>query len=653
MSRSQSGPPPFPVPTGWGWDGRRMYKLEPRLSRVQQDPDMSWEANAPSEEPSALPKMQSTSPPPPVKPSAFHSTPACPPASFFAHRHGSNSSTTIPRNCVPSFTTSRRFKRARSQHHTSSLLFHSRDNLGYKAYTDEGELVTPAHHKLIELRLRDNTGSLLWTEVSIGPQIRPFALDMGGRRLHKDQDVNNSHHRRSSFEQQDTVGDDGSSRTVSGPIATALESQSHEPELDTRHLKSLAFEPTSKNLRGIEIHSEVELPGTDIDIDSQKSAAEPLTWKTTIVRPDKHWAKQERSPKRIGKNLATSTSSCRAHSSKAACTVSAIRKEMDLGMKLIDFVLVTSKISIARCPRFHATKCAISGKTQTNQNLFHTALCINEETGWCWVGFRSGSIQVLDTIWLFEAQKKKIRTVTPTIAEPISESAVTNLVDVGLHEAIAAFSDGTLVRFRKPQSSAPAQVVQKYFGHVNEGDTRIVMCADAKSRLIAVRGVDGCIRIWHFDDAYPLNSPWHEARQTNEEVDLLPDHARERNRRLMAATRHPIQGPSLNSDRRQTAFETLAFCGLAAAKHNPEISTSFQMSLSELRSRSIDCMRFVHTSWVANRDSQWEHVRTFGSDGEASNLTESGQLPALCIGVSTGDGPRLLYFEQSRHLAPV
>ena len=53
----------------------------------------------------------------------------------------------------------------------------------------------------------------------------------------------------------------------------------------------------------------------------------------------------------------------------------------------------------------------------------------------------------------------------------------------------------------------------------------------------------------------------------------------------------------------------------------------------------------VHTSWIADRDQQWEHAREFGPDERPNQLLQMGPLPALCVGVDTEEEPRLLYFE--------
>lgn len=174
------------------------------------------------------------------------------------------------------------------------------------------------------------------------------------------------------------------------------------------------------------------------------------------------------------------------------------------------------------------------------------------------------------------------------------------------------------------------------------------MCADAKSRLIAVRGMDKHIRIWHFDEPYPLNTAWHQTRKpyTSSEVDLLAPYVPQQHKiskRMMADARAEAV-----PDPQEEMFKDLAESPLPDATSGSipcRLQSAVRAPLADLAGRNVACMSFVHTSWIADRDQQWEHAREFGPDDRPNQLLQMGPLPALCVGVNTEKEPRLLYFE--------
>lgn len=134
-------PPPFSVPPGWVWDGDRMYKLDPKLSRVRVAQDDSWDTESSSVTsvrslPSSssakgtqgkgsmakglgqstsskrlLPSAAPPQPPQPVPPSAFRCTPAAPPAAFLNGGTATLTHGMMPRSCPPSSTAATGYKR--------------------------------------------------------------------------------------------------------------------------------------------------------------------------------------------------------------------------------------------------------------------------------------------------------------------------------------------------------------------------------------------------------------------------------------------------------------------------------------------------------------------------------------------------------------
>lgn len=130
---------------------------------------------------------------------------------------------------------------------------------------------------------------------------------------------------------------------------------------------------------------------------------------------------------------------------------------------------------------------------------------MNEETAFCWVGLRSGSIRLMEAVRQLQSRSGPI-TDAPWHNAPQHgiEGAVTNLVAVGTNQVVALFSKGGVswmacsevenplradpdpllpltsskmallqANKRKPDH-IDIQVVRTYVGHVNEGDMNLV-----------------------------------------------------------------------------------------------------------------------------------------------------------------------------------
>lgn len=80
-----------------------------------------------------------------------------------------------------------------------------------------------------------------------------------------------------------------------------------------------------------------------------------------------------------------------------------------------------------------------------------------------------------------------------------------------------------------------------------------------------------------------------------------------------------------------------------------------QKGLSELHWRNPCGMTFAPTSWVADRDAQWEMTREFeGDDGDGGlrpKVISTGLLPSMVCGTSSLRGPMLIYFEAERKVS--
>lgn len=220
-----------------------------------------------------------------------------------------------------------------------------------------------------------------------------------------------------------------------------------------------------------------------------------------------------------------------------------------------------------------------------------------------------------------------------------ARAAVTNLLAVGSQEVVAIFSDGTMVLWR----AGEAHPSSRYLGHVNLGTMEVVATADTISRLLAVRGSDGIVRIWHLDDPYPLNSDWHRLRSDPAlGQELMPEELTQTQRLLMRSKQIGQSDATKSEDDRGLA----AYRSLLTASNGT--SDTQHTYLSECNCRQARGLAFVPMSWAADRDAQWEQDRRFDTQtGQARGLVGGGVLPGLCMAddSDSATGPRILYFE--------
>lgn len=342
----------------------------------------------------------------------------------------------------------------------------------------------------------------------------------------------------------------------------------------------------------------------------------------------------------------------------------------------------------------------------------HSAVAISEGTAYCWLGYSDGHIELFDpSAYSFEVLAKSksnnnihsARGVTPEFREvlPASETRgrVLELLTVGPTEVVAIFSKGAMLLLRAT-SSKTAEVVRDFVGLVNEERGSANVCIHAESRLLAVSGGDQKIRIWHLEDEYPLNSAWHRQRHRRAALDLDPelpgdsetkqlDAAVSTSSAALGSSAHstvagltsgvppatgtasnwnllgdaapsapaPSSGvaggstalPQLPAKPKPagTSLELLAMRSMTDAK----AKRAAQKRLDELVWRNPCGMTFSTTSWVADRDAQWELTRGFEGDdinGLKPKVISAGLLPSMLCGSSSLRGPMLIYFEPEK-----
>lgn len=534
----------------------------------------------------------------------------------------------------------------------------------------------------------DSTGALLWLQGSSERQLDPLVLDLGGRSRHCDHNVQAS--TSTSESRMQTLGSipditkypygsnyDNVVLSYAPPMARVMQQRVEDPGLDTRAVRVVGFADTRNvvppTLRGLAVVGSFPIGTTSCEYDPVTGLPvfEPASWHSTRLKPNKHWTRKEPALATTLDHFFRFTTEGNVCTDDVAsadfeCVLSVVRHETDGGdFKLDRFVLSPTSMDAVSCPRFEQPADPDKG------NFRHTEMCVNPETGYCWFGFRSGSVQVIDTLHMLKVRHGAAGRYRPLVAptQEYTSAAVTNLVSVGTSDVIVAYSDGKLLRLHNPPYSRPAEVVMEYVGHVNEGNMQTRVCVDVASGLIAARGIDGHIRIWHLDSPFPLNSAWHRVRRVGpsrqgedgegDDYENPPslleggETLQHLQRRLIAASTRPISGYNSNKDHRQSAFEDLAYRTLDDNGRS-SIATALDMPLSQLHTRSVTCMAFVHPSWVADRDAQWQHTREFAAGHAVPNTRyKAGELPALCVGVTTNDGPRLLYFEHVGSLPPV
>lgn len=293
----------------------------------------------------------------------------------------------------------------------------------------------------------------------------------------------------------------------------------------------------------------------------------------------------------------------------------------------------------------HSSSVAITHTLPRQREPF-SAAAIADGSGLCWVGYHNGDLTVLNTLAWLSWETRLEEGSRPSGSwhghQAFSRNyrhcgAVTNLFPLLGKDVIAIFSRGSILRLRFLDASKLVQIME-YKGHVNEGTTQIVATLHPPSQLLAVRGTDKTLRIWHLADEYPLNSLWHSprlsTRQLNIEISSPNLHERLLGRSKESAAQHPF--------RRSKAFMSLV--------HENMNSVATQVGMSvPLASQEIDAstIAFVPTSWAADRDAVWELSRDFDEVG-CSRLIGAGLFPGLAIACNHDSTLRILYYQPRR-----
>lgn len=301
----------------------------------------------------------------------------------------------------------------------------------------------------------------------------------------------------------------------------------------------------------------------------------------------------------------------------------------------------------------------------------HSAITINEGSAFCWMGYSDGHIELFDPTsytadvigsypryvriaqGLYEADNLPPPTFLQVLESSSMRGAVSSLNAVGPREVVATFSNGAMLLLRAT-SSQHVEIVREYFGCIGKGSRLDDPAVDAGSRLVAIVDKDKHVRIWHLDDPYPLNTPWHRKRKRSEEpLDLLPEPLSQHSK-LLQRTKAASSHGSEDSDAEITPrkhkdkfVDPLALRPLT----NRVTQTVMKKRLSDLRLWSHVGMTFSPTSWVADRDGQWELTREFKKG--KPKLVGAGFFPGLTFCISSPRGPALVYFEPKKRASVV
>lgn len=293
--------------------------------------------------------------------------------------------------------------------------------------------------------------------------------------------------------------------------------------------------------------------------------------------------------------------------------------------------------------------------------MAHTAVALSQGSGLCWTGYSDGHIELFDPAaytadviaayprheQLYEKSFYAHMLPSPEfhrVFESSKRGSVLRLYTVDATEALAIFSSGAMLLL-KARSSRRVDLVRQFAGHDEGGlislDGRI--CIDEASRLVTLTRGLGSLRIWHLDDAHPLNTPWHRKRKRGAPPLKLVPEVKSQHERLLKRIKEDSGDSDTSSDTTQREDEP-SFKSLA------EKSLTDSDSVRQLGARLADLpwwwgcgMTFAPTSWLADRDGQWEYTREFVNG--KPHLVGAGLLPALICCVSVPRGPALLYFE--------
>ena len=297
--------------------------------------------------------------------------------------------------------------------------------------------------------------------------------------------------------------------------------------------------------------------------------------------------------------------------------------------------------------------------------MAHTAVALSQGSGFCWTGYSDGHIELFDPAaytaaviaayprheQLYEKSFYADLLAPPDfhrVFESSKRGSVLSLYTFGATEALAIFSSGAMLLL-KATSSRQVDVVRQFAGHDEGGLSSLdgKICVDEASRLVTFTGRRGSLRIWHLDDAHPLNTPWHRKRKCGAPpLNLVPE-AKSQHERLLKRIKEGSgdsdASSDTNSDTTQRQDEP-SFYSLAAKSLTGTDSVGLLSARLADLPRWWDCgMTFAPTSWLADRDGQWEYTREFVSG--KPHLVGAGLFPALVCCVSVPRGPALLYFE--------
>lgn len=296
-------------------------------------------------------------------------------------------------------------------------------------------------------------------------------------------------------------------------------------------------------------------------------------------------------------------------------------------------------------------------------------IAINDTTGFCWLGKLDGTVEFLDIIDWIEANfcscpgiedesldhdlfcDCNVEAIKPV--EMVSTlhglGAVTNLVAVGEREVVVAFADGT-VALLEASKSRTINHIRDFYDHVNEGSRVIEMAVHAPSRLLAARGIDGHVQIWHLDNSYPLNTGWHRPRAaTRSFFGPIPQSLSQQGRPLACTEMQDTKSVATQLDGEDEDEDDGETWDRLATEDVDDVDFQYieDVRLADMRVKPFCGMAWTHTSWLADRDGQWEMARDFDAAGRPK-VVSAGLLPSLVCCSDRPKGTTFMYFEPAR-----
>ncbi|CAO1628299.1 unnamed protein product [Parajaminaea phylloscopi] len=696
--------PPIPCPPGYVWDGKRFFRLPPNLAKVtdaaeaHQGSSASASRNdgqkeagssrqhhkkkkkgkrsrdgAGKETQNAVPNEDR----PPVASSSFAFTPARPPAYFHGTRDCARA---LPRDLPPSLATSNRWKKMRIRDHANALTFFSRDTLSPKEGGNRSaQPPESTSHRIERMQGREQAGSLLWLATR------------QGRRLYRSRsdDTDWVPISEAAMPIVDMAGrQPGGSRFMhpggvcwrnTGPelllLSEEIEGDVSQADIDRARARQYA---NFSNRRGYP-RSMITTAVFDVTMAFNADDDPPMIRHCTRYSIRRHQVLYTHAIEVDEPRDITSQGHLRLEEwegrldqyvAPPPCLHMAVplNFEWQLGVASAPHPvaakvtappyknILTIRVSTDdRGSYLSSIEPDLRGGSQEiysfpRQEKPYSAAAMAQGSGYCWVGYHSGAIRFIDSAAWANAERQVHRRADGRPGQTWhgkasvtdryrSRGAVTNLLPLAWDEVIAVFSGGSILRLRV-HSIDDIRTAAEYRCHVNEGTTEVQACLHPASRLLAVRGTDATIRIWHLDEEYPLNSLWHEPRNTaqGERVLIVPS---------------PTLSERLLARRTETTTTTACrdsqedFVALATRHLEEGPKHEFMRSPLAQQKVSADAMAFVPTSWASNRDGQWELTRHIDELGQAQVVC-TGVLPSLAIAVNTEPSANILYFEPYR-----